>query len=133
MVRSTRVYSARQPVALAGHSLGLVGTVISGTAAFSLTLKGNRRQIVNLAFPTQFIGWPGRASAPADITAVTDLTICTFNRSAFEARLDKVRLLRQRFMEMRQNDLDEARNWLIVLGRHTAREKVASLLVVFAR
>jgi CRP/FNR family transcriptional regulator, anaerobic regulatory protein len=34
---------------------------------------------------------------------------------------------------MTLDELDAAREWMLVLGRKTAREKIASLLVIFAR
>lgn len=133
MLRAQRCYAAGDVVVLAGQPLEFVATVTSGIASFSRTVGGDRRQIVNLAFPSHFIGWPGRAVSPVDITAVTELTVCIFNRAALEARLEKITPLRQRLMEMRLNDLDEARDWLIVLSRSGALEKVAGLLVVIAR
>ena len=39
----------------------------------------------------------------------------------------------QRLLEMTLNELDAAREWMLVLGRKTAREKIASLLAIMAR
>ena len=36
-------------------------------------------------------------------------------------------------MEMTLDELDAAREWMLVLGRKTAREKIASLLSIIAR
>ena len=39
----------------------------------------------------------------------------------------------QRLLEMTLVELDAAREWMLVLGRKTAREKIASLLSIIAR
>jgi CRP/FNR family transcriptional regulator len=38
-----------------------------------------------------------------------------------------------RLLEMTLDELDSAREWMLVLGRKTAREKIASLLAIIAR
>jgi CRP/FNR family transcriptional regulator len=39
----------------------------------------------------------------------------------------------QRLLEMTLDELDAAREWMLLLGRKTAREKIASLLALLAR
>ncbi len=39
----------------------------------------------------------------------------------------------QRLLEMTLDELDAAREWMLLLGRKTAREKIASLLCIIAR
>ena len=39
----------------------------------------------------------------------------------------------QRLLEMTLDELDSAREWMLILGRKTAREKIASLLAILAR
>jgi CRP/FNR family transcriptional regulator len=39
----------------------------------------------------------------------------------------------QRLLQMTLDELDAAREWMLVLGRKTAREKIASLLSIVAR
>jgi CRP/FNR family transcriptional regulator, anaerobic regulatory protein len=38
-----------------------------------------------------------------------------------------------RLLEMTLDELDAAREWMLLLGRKTAREKIASLLAIIAR
>ena len=39
----------------------------------------------------------------------------------------------QRLLEMTLDELDSAREWMLLLGRKTAREKIASLLSIIGR
>ena len=41
--------------------------------------------------------------------------------------------LERRLLEMTLDELDSAREWMLLLGRKTAREKIASLFVIMAR
>ena len=47
--------------------------------------------------------------------------------------MDRTPHVAQRLLEMTLDELDAAREWMLVLGRKTAREKIASLLSIFAR
>jgi CRP/FNR family transcriptional regulator len=39
----------------------------------------------------------------------------------------------QRLLQMTLDELDAAREWMLLLGRKTAREKIASLIAIIAR
>ena len=57
-------------------------------------------------------------------------TLC---REPFEKMLGDIPHLRERMLEMALDELDAAREWMLLLGRKTAREKIASLLTIIAR
>ena len=59
--------------------------------------------------------------------------MCCFHRKPFEDLLRSMPHVAQRLLEMTLDELDAAREWLLLLGRKTALEKIASLLVIFAR
>ncbi|RME17388.1 MAG: Crp/Fnr family transcriptional regulator [Alphaproteobacteria bacterium] len=132
-IKYYRSYEAGQPVIWAGDHMEFVASVVSGIAALSQTLEDGRTQMVGLLLPSDFIGRPGRDSAPFDVTAVTDLTICCFRKKPFEALLVSTPHIGQRLLEMTLDELDSARDWMTILGRKTAREKIASLLAIIAR
>lgn len=52
---------------------------------------------------------------------------------AFEKLLIDNPRIASRLLEMTLDELDAARDWLLLLGRKSAREKIASLLVILAR
>jgi CRP/FNR family transcriptional regulator len=41
--------------------------------------------------------------------------------------------IQERLLEMALDELDAARDWMLLLGRKTAREKISSLLVIIAK
>lgn len=128
-----RSYEAGQQIAWAGDEMGFVGSVVTGVANLSKTLKDGRRQMVGLLLPSDFVGRPGRSSSPYDIVASSDLTLCCFRRKPFEALINSTPNVADRLLSMTLDELDAARNWMLILGRKTAREKIASLLAILAR
>jgi CRP/FNR family transcriptional regulator len=59
--------------------------------------------------------------------------MCCFRRKPFEEMMGSTPHISQRLLEMTLDELDAAREWMLLLGRKTAREKIASLLAIIAR
>ncbi|GAD57597.1 LOW QUALITY PROTEIN: transcriptional activator protein fnrL [Limimaricola cinnabarinus LL-001] len=132
-VKFYRSYEAGQKIVWAGDDLSFVGSLVAGIATMSQTLEDGRVQMVGLLLPSDFIGRPGRTSTPYDITAASDVTLCCFRRARFERLLADMPHVAGRLLEMTLDELDAAREWMMVLGRKTARERIASLAGVVAR
>ncbi|WP_281281982.1 transcriptional regulator FnrL [Rubellimicrobium roseum] len=132
-IKYYRRYDAGQPIAWAGDDMGFVASVVKGVATISQTMADGRKQMVGLLLPSDFIGRPGRASTPYDVTAVSEVTLCCFRRKPFEQLLVTTPAVAERLLDMSLDELDAAREWMLVLGRKTAREKIASLLTIVAR
>ncbi len=132
-IKYYRSYEAGQPIVWSGDHMDFVASVVTGVAALTQTMEDGRTQMVGLLLPSDFLGRPGRNTVVYDVTAVTDLTLCCFRRKPFEDLLVSTPHVSQRLLEMTLNELDSAREWMLVLGRKTAREKIASLLSIIAR
>ena len=132
-IKYYRSYEAGQPVAWAGDEMDFVASVVGGIATLSQTMEDGRTQMVGLLLPSDFLGRPGRVIAPYDVTANSNLTLCCFRRRPFEKMMEKTPHIGQRLLEMTLDELDAAREWMLILGRKTAREKIASLLTILAQ
>lgn len=132
-IKYYRTYEAGQPVIWAGDPMEFVASVVTGIATLSQTMEDGRTQMVGLLLPSDFIGRPGREQAPFDVVAVTDLTLCCFRKKPFEDLMGSTPSIGGRLLQMTLDELDSAREWMLVLGRKTAREKIASLLMIIAR
>lgn len=132
-IKSYRRYQPGDPIAWAGERSATVGSVVEGVAMLSSTLADGRRQMVGLLLPSDFLGRPGRARSAYDVVAVTAVTLCLFQRTEFERLVARTPQLERRLLEMTLDELDSAREWMLLLGRKTAREKIASLFVIMAR
>ena len=132
-VKFYKTYQAGQTIALRGDPLEVLSSVVTGTATLSQSLEDGRTQIVGLLLPSDFIGRPGRDTVAHDVTAVTEVTLCSFRRKPFEDLLVNMPHVQVRLLEMTLDELDAARDWMLLLGRKTAREKIASFLLLIAQ
>ncbi len=132
-IKYYRSFEAGQTVTWSGDKMDFVASVVTGIATLSQTMEDGRRQMVGLLLPSDFVGRPGRLTAPFDVTATTDLVMCCFRKKPFEDMMQSTPHIAQRLLEMTLDELDAAREWMLLLGRKTAREKIASLLVIIGR
>ncbi|WP_106204757.1 transcriptional regulator FnrL [Aliiruegeria haliotis] len=132
-IKYYRTFEAGQTIAWTGDKLDFVATIVSGIATLSQTLEDGRTQMVGLLLPSDFMGRPGREMATYDVTATTEVVMCCFRRRPFEDLMRNTPHIAQRLLEMTLDELDAAREWMLLLGRKTAREKIASLLAIIAR
>ena len=95
------------------------------------TRPDGRQQIVGLQFPSDFVGTALYRAPAFSRKRATDLELCCFSGRAFEDLLTAPRLERALLKRVLQ-DLDLARDWMFLLGRKTAEEKVASFLAMIS-
>ena len=132
-IKYYRSFETGQTIAWAGDELDFVASVVRGVAKLCQTLEDGRTQMLGLLLPSDFIGRPGRLRSAYDVIAVSDITLCCFRRKPFEALLANTPHISERLLTMTLDELDAAREWMLILGRKSAREKIASLLTIIAR
>ncbi len=109
-----------------------LANVVSGVVKLSKTLPDGRQQVIGLLFSPDFLGRVFNETNPYFAEAAVDSEICSFPRKQFEALLDEFPGLEHRLLEHTLSELDSAREWMVLLGRKTAQEKVASFLLLLA-
>ena len=132
-IKSYRTFKAGETITWAGDEMSFVGSVIYGVATLTRTMVDGRRQMVGLLLPSDFVGRPGRATAPYDVTAASELKLCMFRKPSFDKLIADTPALEHRLLDMTLDELDSAREWMLLLGRKTAREKIASFLAMIGR
>lgn len=132
-IKFYRSYEAGQPIIWSGDQMSFVGSMVSGIATLTQTMEDGRTQMVGLLLPSDFVGRPGRDGAAYNVVATTDVVMCCFRKKPFEDLMERTPHIAHRLLEMTLDELDAAREWMLVLGRKTAREKIASLLSIIAR
>ena len=132
-IKYYKTYSAGQNIALRGDALEMVASIVSGTASLERVTEDGRVQMVGLLLPSDFIGRPGRTGLQYDVMAASDVTLCCFHRKPFEEMLERTPHLSERLLEMAMDELDAARDWMLLLGRKTAREKITSFIDLIVR
>ncbi|MDO5647555.1 transcriptional regulator FnrL [Paracoccus sp. (in: a-proteobacteria)] len=132
-IKFYRTYEAGQPIVWEGDQMDFVASVVTGVASLTHTLEDGRTQMVGLLLPSDFLGRPGRERAAYHATAATKVVLCCFRRKAFDDMMRRTPRIAHRLLEMTLDELDAAREWMLLLGRKTAREKIASFIAIIAR
>ncbi|NSX54878.1 transcriptional regulator FnrL [Parasulfitobacter algicola] len=132
-VKYYRSFEAGQTVVWQGDKMDFVASVVTGIASLTQTMEDGRTQMVGLLLPSDFVGRPGREIAAYDVVATTDLVMCCFRKKPFEQIMMQTPHIAERLLQMTLDELDAAREWMLLLGRKTAREKIASLLAIIAQ
>jgi CRP/FNR family transcriptional regulator len=106
--------------------------VQSGVVKLTKTLPDGRQQIVGLQFASDFLGRPFGDRSPFFADAATDVELCCYPTRKFEELMKQFPHIEHNLFEHTLDELDAAREWMVLLGRKTAEEKVASFLLLLA-
>ena len=103
--------------------------LLEGIMRLYKLLPDGRRQIVGFALPGDFLGLAASARHNFSADAIGNAVLCQFSKSAF-ARFseDRPDLLR-RINELAVRELGLAQDHMVLLGRRSAEEKVATFLI----
>ncbi|MGQ0742491.1 MAG: cyclic nucleotide-binding domain-containing protein [Alphaproteobacteria bacterium] len=132
--------SIMQSVTLPPHRLVFVETE-PAQCVFNLTegvvktykmLTDGRRQVTGFVFPGDFLGLVQRVRHAYTAETVTEATLCQFPRKKLEALFESLPTLELRLLGNASHELAAAQDQMILLGRKSARERVASFLLVLA-
>lgn len=107
----------------------MVANVIEGVLKLTTGTSDGREQIVGIVYPSDFIGRPFGTRSHQTVTALTDATVCTFGRKDFDSFSREHPELEHKLLERTLTELDRARHWMLLLGRKSATEKMASFLL----
>lgn len=106
--------------------------VMRGVVKLSKMLEDGRQQVVGLQFAPDFLGRLFGRQHQMAAEAASDVELCRIPKAALEKLVKQHPELEHRLMQQALRELDEARDWMVTLGRKTAAEKVASFLLLIA-
>ena len=107
--------------------------VMRGVLKLAKTLVDGRQQIVGLQFAPDFVGRLHQDESPVRVEACSDVEICSITRNALRKMLEDNPALEAKLLHQALREVDQAREWMLALGRKTAHEKVASFLMMMVR
>ncbi len=103
--------------------------VTHGTAKLFKLLPDGRRQVTGFASAGTFLGLAVSASYAFSAEAVEPTQVCRFSRTRLRHLLDDFPAMERRLLDVASNELVAAQEQMLLLGRKTARERVASFLL----
>jgi CRP/FNR family transcriptional regulator len=115
-----------------GSDVTSYANVMRGVVKLSKVLADGRQQVVGLQFAPDFVGRLYGQESAYSASAASEVELCVVPRGALERMVADKPALEHRLMQQTLRELDEARDWMLTLGRKTAEEKVASFLYLVA-
>ena len=117
------------PVFFEGDGNTYLFNVVSGAVRLSKLLSDGRRQVTGFLFASDFLGLSVADSYAYTAEALTDTSLCRFDRAKFIKLLDRFPKLEYRLLELASNELVEAQAHMVMLGQKRTMEKVSATLV----
>ncbi len=127
-----QVRRADEELISAGSDVRTYSNIMSGVVKLTKLMADGRQQIVALQFAPDFMGRPFHSQSEISAEAATEVRLCSFPASTLESLIAESPELERKLHEQNLKELDEARDWMLTLGRKTASEKIASFFYMIA-
>jgi len=107
--------------------------VVRGSVKLYKLLPDGRRQVTGFLFPGDFLGIAFNDTYAYSAEAIESVQLCRFPRGKLESLLIELPKLERRLLGEAANELAAAQDQMLLLGRKTAQERVASFIVSLSR
>lgn len=104
-------------------------TITAGHARLYKLLPDGRRQITGFVTTGHFLGLATRGTYGFSAEAIGRVKFCRFSRAQMRRLVDEFPALERRLLDFATNELAAAQEQMLLLGRKSARERLASFLV----
>ncbi len=115
-----------------GEPAGAYHNITSGFVRLHKSLPDGREQVTGFARPGDFLGLAAEDNYGVTATAIGAVQLCRFPRDRFRKLMHALPSLEDRLLEVASHELVIAQERMLLLGRKTARERVASFLLDLA-
>ncbi|GAA0200000.1 helix-turn-helix domain-containing protein [Actinomadura yumaensis] len=103
--------------------------ITSGSVRIYKLLPDGRRQITGFLFAGDFVGLATGEDYAFSGEAIEDSTLCRFRKSEYRALVRERPRLEEALLDRATHELAAAQNQMLLLGRKTAQERIASFLL----
>lgn len=129
-IAKSKKISANQPLFSIDEDDEYFVIVVDGIAKLTKALPDGRQQIVSLLFAQDFFARSSVERRSYFAEAASELEICYFRQKELDSLLGGLPNLQFNLIRQALNELDYAREWMLLLGQKTAEERVASFIVM---
>jgi CRP/FNR family transcriptional regulator len=112
-----------------GDDAHYVYNIIAGAVRLFKLLPDGRRQITGFLFASDFVGIALKARYAYSVETINDTIVCRFPRRKLESLFAEMPALETRLLDTAGNELIAAQDQMLLLGRKTSVERVASFLL----
>lgn len=122
--------TAGQPLFHEGDQATRVFTVAEGVLKLYKLLPDGRRQVMGFMFPGEFLGISVDDEHAFTAQALGPVELCWFPRSRFDTFLNGHPAMERELYRLAAHELAAAQAQMVLLGRKTATERLASFFLV---
>lgn len=126
-------FAAHATIFEEGEQAGFLYSIAGGSVKLYKLLPDGRRQITAFLFPGEFFGLALDGGYAYTAEALTPVVLCRFPRRKLDLVLENAPRIEKRLLGLAINELAAAHEQMLLLGRKTAREKVATFLMMLSR
>ena len=123
---------AHRTFIMAGEPANYLFNITEGVVKVYRLLPDGRQQITGFLFPGDFLGLATGNVYAFSAEAVTPVRYCRFARKPLEQFLGEAPKMERQLLTIASNELAAAQEQMVLLGRKTAREKLASFLITLS-
>lgn len=120
---------AGQTIVIEGDPIDHYFVIVSGTVRLYKAVVDGRRQIIDFFGPTDCFGLTGLDEHAYSVEAITEVVMIRYPRQRLEAVIEVKPDLGRQLFRMACTELDQARRQMLLLGRKSAEERLASFLL----
>ncbi|HEY8380530.1 MAG TPA: helix-turn-helix domain-containing protein [Microvirga sp.] len=130
---STRSFAKGEEIFIEGGRAAYFFKVVSGTVRTSKLLSDGRRQIDAFHLAGDIFGMESGEEHRFSAEAVDDAVVIAFRRCSLETLVASDGVLARQVVSAIMTSLERAQNHMLLLGRKSAMEKIASFLLDYSR
>lgn len=120
----------RQMLFSEGDTADYVYNITGGSVSIAKSMADGRRQITGFLGAGDFLGVNTKTTYTVSAETLTETHLCRFPRLAFRRLLDETPCLEQRLLAVAESEIASAQEQILLLGRKTAMERIASFLLL---
>lgn len=106
-----------------------VFNITMGSVKLYKGLPDGRTQVTGFVSPGEFIGFSSRDTYNVEAEAITPVEACRFSRRRLVRLMEEYPKLERMLLNMAATELEAAQDQMLLLGRKTAQEKLATFLL----
>jgi CRP-like cAMP-binding protein len=126
-------FQANETIFNAGDVADQAYKVVSGTVRLCKHMPDGRRQIAQFLFPGDYFSFFALGEHNFTAEAVTDAVLVSYPQAQIERLGEEHPNLKARFYQILSQRVLDIQNHLTMLGRQTAKEKLASFLTLLSQ
>jgi len=127
-ITTSTTFEDGQTVFEQGDDPRYIFNLTEGAIRLLKLLPNGRRQVVGFVFPGDMLGLSSHGAYTCSAEAIGKVGVCRFPRAKLLSLLDEFPNLKTRLLDIAADELSEAQEQMLLLGRKSPAEKLASFL-----